>query len=148
MTQLTLVSFAFMVLSSVVAAYTDISHYLTLDSLSMPHTPDSLAGGSVDPITQVKSPAFDALGEEKKNILALENAQGNQGQVLDGFGGYGVLSSGYVWMALNCICSAAYVLMMRKRIKVTGFKDWDTMFYNNLLTIPVIIVMSLVRAVC
>jgi GDP-mannose transporter len=31
---------------------------------------------------------------------------------------------------------------MRKRIKVTGFKDWDSMFYNNLLSIPVLIVFS------
>jgi GDP-mannose transporter len=32
---------------------------------------------------------------------------------------------------------------MRKRIKVTGFKDWDSMFYNNFLSIPVLIVFSL-----
>lgn len=32
---------------------------------------------------------------------------------------------------------------MRKRIKSTGFKDWDTMFYNNLLSIPVLFVCSL-----
>lgn len=33
---------------------------------------------------------------------------------------------------------------MRKRIKVTGFKDWDTMFYNNLLSIPVLLLASIV----
>ena len=33
---------------------------------------------------------------------------------------------------------------MRKRIKVTGFKDWDTMFYNNFLTLPVLLVLSFV----
>lgn len=32
---------------------------------------------------------------------------------------------------------------MRKRIKLTGFSDWDSMFYNNLLSIPVLIVFSL-----
>lgn len=32
---------------------------------------------------------------------------------------------------------------MRKRIKVTGFKDWDTMYYNNLLSVPVLLVMSI-----
>jgi GDP-mannose transporter len=32
---------------------------------------------------------------------------------------------------------------MRKRIKVTGFSDWETMFYNNLLSIPVLAVFSL-----
>jgi len=31
---------------------------------------------------------------------------------------------------------------MRKRIKVTNFKDWDSMFYNNLLSIPVLVVFS------
>jgi GDP-mannose transporter len=31
---------------------------------------------------------------------------------------------------------------MRKRIKLTGFKDWDSMFYNNLLCIPILIVAS------
>jgi GDP-mannose transporter len=33
---------------------------------------------------------------------------------------------------------------MRKRIKITGFKDWDSMFYNNLLSIPVLIVFSVI----
>lgn len=32
---------------------------------------------------------------------------------------------------------------MRKRIKVTGFKDWDSMYYNNLLSIPVLLASSL-----
>lgn len=33
---------------------------------------------------------------------------------------------------------------MRKRIKTTGFADWDTMFYNNLLSVPVLAVFSIV----
>lgn len=33
---------------------------------------------------------------------------------------------------------------MRKRIKATGFSDWDSMFYNNLLSIPVLAVFSLI----
>lgn len=33
---------------------------------------------------------------------------------------------------------------MRKRIKVTGFSDWDSMFYNNLLSIPVLATFSIV----
>ena len=33
---------------------------------------------------------------------------------------------------------------MRKRIKLLGFADWDTMFYNNLLSIPVLAFFSLV----
>jgi len=54
------------------------------------------------------------------------------------------LNSGYVWMMINCFCTAAYVLGMRKRIKLTNFKDFDTMYYNNLLSIPILLVCSLV----
>ncbi|PGH05958.1 GDP-mannose transporter [Helicocarpus griseus UAMH5409] len=53
------------------------------------------------------------------------------------------LNAGYIWMLINCLCTASYVLGMRKRIKLTNFKDFDTMFYNNLLSIPIIFVASL-----
>lgn len=36
------------------------------------------------------------------------------------------LNAGYMWMLFNCVCSAAYVLGMRKRIKLTNFKDFDS----------------------
>jgi GDP-mannose transporter len=81
------------------------------------------------------------------------------------------LHGGYVWMFLNCISSAGYVrlrslssfvisstesnllvdmrcphqvLTMRKKIKSMGFSDWDTMFYNNTLSIPVLLVFSII----
>jgi GDP-mannose transporter len=70
------------------------------------------------------------------------------------------LNVGYLWMFTNCLTSAAYVsiaslstqvtddgfqvLTMRKRIKATGFSDWDSMFYNNLLSIPVLAVFSII----
>ncbi|KAF9268984.1 GDP-mannose transporter [Marasmius fiardii PR-910] len=54
------------------------------------------------------------------------------------------LNIGYFWMFFNCMTSAAYVLTMRKRIKMTGFSDWDSMFYSNLLSIPVLAIFSLV----
>lgn len=38
------------------------------------------------------------------------------------------LNAGYIWMMLNCLSSAAYVLGMRKRIKLTNFKDFDSKF--------------------
>ena len=55
---------------------------------------------------------------------------------LQSFGGHGsdvasakisTLNAGYMWMMFNCLCSAAYVLGMRKRIKLTNFKDFDSM---------------------
>ncbi|KAI0480792.1 UDP-galactose transporter [Xylariaceae sp. FL0804] len=54
------------------------------------------------------------------------------------------LNAGYAWMGLNVFCTASYLLCMRKFIKNMNFKDWDTMFYNNLLTIPVLVVCSLI----
>jgi len=33
------------------------------------------------------------------------------------------LNAGYLWMGFNCFCTATYVLGMRKRIKLTNFKD-------------------------
>ncbi|TIA68034.1 UDP-galactose transporter [Aureobasidium pullulans] len=56
---------------------------------------------------------------------------------------FSMLNAGYVWMALNCICNAVFVLAMKVRIKVTNFKDFDTMYYNNLLSIPILLVCSL-----
>lgn len=52
------------------------------------------------------------------------------------------LNAGYAWMGMNVFCTSAYVLSMRKVIKKMNFKDWDTMFYNNLLTIPVLFICS------
>ncbi|KAF8316750.1 putative Golgi GDP-mannose transporter [Clavulina sp. PMI_390] len=54
------------------------------------------------------------------------------------------LHGGYAWMFLNCISSAGYVLTMRKKIKSMGFSDWDTMFYNNSMSIPVLLVFSFI----
>lgn len=51
---------------------------------------------------------------------------------------------GYFWMFTNCFASAAFVLFMRIRIKLTNFKDFDTMYYNNLLSIPVLLLLSVV----
>ncbi|KAI1839847.1 hypothetical protein JX266_013943 [Neoarthrinium moseri] len=48
------------------------------------------------------------------------------------------LNAGYAWMGLNVMAQASFVLGLRRRIKSMGFTDWDTMFYNNLLTIPVL----------
>ncbi|CAH6720669.1 GDP-mannose transporter 1 [[Candida] jaroonii] len=51
---------------------------------------------------------------------------------------------GYIWMLTNCFASASFVLIMRKRIKLTNFKDFDTMYYNNLLSIPILLISSFI----
>ncbi|KAG9289433.1 hypothetical protein G9A89_007994 [Geosiphon pyriformis] len=50
---------------------------------------------------------------------------------------------GYFWMGINCLATASFTLTMRKRITLTGFKDFDTVFYNNLLSIPFLVIMSI-----
>ena len=37
------------------------------------------------------------------------------------------LNAGYIWMLLNCLSSATFVLSMRKRIKLTNFSDFDSL---------------------
>jgi len=106
-TGLTFISFILMVISSVIAAWADVT---------------SVFAGSV--------PA-------NSSGIALDSLQNIAGAVR-------ALNVGYFWMMLNCFTSAAYVLSMRKKIKSTGFSDWDSMFYNNLLSIPVLIICSLI----
>jgi GDP-mannose transporter len=48
----------------------------------------------------------------------------------------------YSWMIANCLTTAFYALFMRAKIKQVGFKDYDTVFYNNLLSIPVLLMFS------
>jgi GDP-mannose transporter len=77
---------------------------------------------------------------------------------------------GYFWVVTNCLVSAAYVsararqirrtrqssrptltvmtlrsqiLGMRKKIKSMGFTDWQTSFYNNAISFPVLIFASM-----
>lgn len=102
-TGLTLVSFFFMVISSVIAAMADVSTTGDLDGAS------------------------SVLIDLPRVTSVVRN-----------------LDVGYLWMMLNCATSAAYVLAMRKRIKSTGFSDWDSMFYNNLLSIPVLALFSII----
>ena len=85
---MSLLSFGLMVVSSVIAAWADIQHAL------------SSYGG-------------DALTGEAAAKISTLNA-------------------GYLWMCCNCFCSAAYVLGMRKRIKLTNFKDFDSESYPSI----------------
>ncbi|KPV73332.1 uncharacterized protein RHOBADRAFT_29059 [Rhodotorula graminis WP1] len=96
-------------------------------------------GGSVTPLTLVSFGLMvvSSLIAASPDVLRWMNGVGAAPSV-------GAQSSaGYLWMFFNCFVSAGYVLAMRKRIKVTNFKDWDSMFYNNLLSIPVLVVFSI-----
>jgi GDP-mannose transporter len=93
-TRTALFSFGLMVLSSIVAAWADISHAakMTYDRGLMP--------GIVE----------DGAGKGRIEMLNV----------------------GYAWMGLNVLCSAGYVLGMRRVIKNMGFRDWDSKSYPDL----------------
>ena len=47
-----------------------------------------------------------------------------------------VINIGYFGIILNTSTAALLIFLMRKIIKVANFKDFDTMFYKNILTVP------------
>ncbi|KAL2168639.1 hypothetical protein VTG60DRAFT_6983 [Thermothelomyces hinnuleus] len=99
-------------------------------------------GGSVTPLTllsfglMVLSSVIAAWAD----IQAAIDGVGHSGETSAALA---TLNAGYAWMGMNVVCTSSYVLGTRKAIKKMNFKDYDTMFYNNLLTIPVLIVCSL-----
>lgn len=121
-------SFILMVLSSVVAAWPDIveSYAPTMSTL---HARATDANGMYVGSGSSMAGAGPGYSSHANYAAGMQH--------------FNIWESGYFWMIANCLVSAAYVLVMRRRIKATGFKDWDTMYYNNLLSIPVLLVMSL-----
>ncbi|KAG8220865.1 hypothetical protein J3R82DRAFT_2360 [Butyriboletus roseoflavus] len=107
-TGLTMIAFLLIVLSSILAAWADVTNIAD-------------AAGDIPPASAAMGIGLDLVSTVMQR-----------------------LHIGYLWMLLNCLASAAYVLLMRKRIKITGFTDWDSMFYNNLLSIPVLTMCSLI----
>lgn len=58
----------------------------------------------------------------------VQHALSNLGTATDaGADAMSTLHAGYLWMMFNCLCTATYLLCMRKRIKMTNFKDFDSM---------------------
>lgn len=50
---------------------------------------------------------------------------------------------GYTWMTINCAVSAAYILYMRLCIRKVGFEDFDSVYFNNALAIPILLTLSI-----
>ncbi|KAI1448360.1 UDP-galactose transporter [Annulohypoxylon stygium] len=96
-------------------------------------------GGSVTPLALL---SFGLM--VLSSVVAAWADTRSAAQTAEAAAALATLNAGYAWMGLNVFCTASYVLGMRKVIKNMNFKDWDTMFYNNFLTIPVLIICSLV----
>ncbi|RYP80001.1 hypothetical protein DL770_006426 [Monosporascus sp. CRB-9-2] len=94
-------------------------------------------GGSVTPLALL---SFGLM--VLSSVVAAWADTRSAAQTADAAAALATLNAGYAWMGMNVFCTASYLLGMRKVIKSMNFKDWDTMFYNNLLTIPVLTVLS------
>ncbi|KAL1836683.1 hypothetical protein VTJ49DRAFT_4793 [Mycothermus thermophilus] len=99
-------------------------------------------GGSVTPLTLL-SFGLMVLSSVIAAWADIQAAIDGVGHSTETSAALATLNAGYAWMGMNVVCTSSYVLGMRKVIKKMNFKDYDTMFYNNLLTIPVLIVCSL-----
>ncbi|KAK7961671.1 GDP-mannose transporter [Apiospora aurea] len=104
-TRLALLSFALMVLSSVVAAWADIQSVV-----ASAHRDDD-----------------DDVGMGMESDVAVTMS---------------TLNAGYFWMGLNIFCAAAYALSNRRVMVKADLKSIDVMFYNNLLSIPILLLCS------
>lgn len=108
-------AFVLMVMSSVAAAWADISRLEFLNNLPYPHLSDAnINGGSIDPNTGKWIPAESPMKAEQDRInQQLEDAGITDSDSLfestSGIGSIFVANSGYSWMALNCFATAGYV---------------------------------------
>ncbi|KAH6975889.1 hypothetical protein BGZ61DRAFT_497861 [Ilyonectria robusta] len=100
-------------------------------------------GGSVTPMALL-SFGLMVLSSVVAAWADIQSAIAGDFGTTDSSAAISTLNAGYAWMGMNVFCSASYVLGMRKVIKKMNFKDWDTMYYNNLLTIPVLVICSFV----
>jgi GDP-mannose transporter len=48
---------------------------------------------------------------------------------------------GYLWMIVNCVISAAYVLYMKTAMKGTKLSEFGSVYYNNFLSIPLVLLL-------
>ena len=91
-----------------------------------------------------------ALGEERlfaskiTGLMWLSFGMMVMGSVVGGFNDLSFNAKGYFWMALNSASNAAYLLYMKSAIKAIGFSDFDSVFYNNVLSLPILLVLSLI----
>eukprot|EP00842_Homolaphlyctis_polyrhiza_P000897 jgi/Hompol1/1808/HPOL_001615-RA len=49
----------------------------------------------------------------------------------------------YGWMFANCLTTTSFGILMKGKLKASGFKDFDTVFYNNLLSVPTLLILFL-----
>jgi len=87
-------------------------------------------GGSVTPMA-LGSFGLMVLSSVVAAWADIQHALTSHGEAEASKDAVSTLNAGYLWMAFNCFASAAYVLGMRKRIKLTNFKDFDSRSFHS-----------------
>merc|ERR1719267_195629 len=54
-------------------------------------------------------------------------------------------AAGYFWMSMNCFATASYVLYMKFATKTIKISKVDMVFYNNMLSIPILGLLGALR---
>ena len=130
-TSMELGAFLLMVLSSVVATIGDNQAKHSLGKRLVENAAvaaNAVAGGAAADSSNVGSSAAAAAVAATAAATAAASS----------------INIGYFWMLANCVSSALFVLVMRMRIKLTNFKDFDTMFYNNVVALPILLGASFI----
>jgi len=101
-------------------------------------------GGSVTPMTLLSFglmvfSSVIAAWADIQHALSTKPGDATSGEASEAIA---TLNAGYIWMLLNCFCAAAYVLGMRKRIKLTNFKDFDSTPMSAFSTFSISLIRS------
>jgi len=65
------------------------------------------------------------------------------GAIIAGWGDLTFDPYGYFLTALNCVVTALYLVLIAKKSQETGLQTFGLMYYNNILSLPVMIVITL-----
>lgn len=61
------------------------------------------------------------------------------GSVVAGFNDLEYRTDGYIYLTLNCAFQASYILYMNKVMQILKLDKWSSMYYNNIIAIPMLI---------
>lgn len=64
--------------------------------------------------------------------------------VLSVFSEANIEQRGLIWLIINCCATSVYVLHLKASLMRVKLKNFDTVFYNNLMSIPICLALSVV----
>ena len=67
------------------------------------------------------------------------------GAVLAGSADLSFSLPGYLWMSVNCFATSSYILLMKRATKTLSLSKFGMVFYNNLLSVPLLLPVALLK---